>query len=258
MDKFVTITKPSVLADKQVKGKAGGSGKSFKYNPYPIPKSKERQVEAWRDQRRTEKILKPLQENKKQQSPAGSSKDIKKHLLNTLKDASNPITHSSAYSRAGHVDSCVTGHQRSDGGRPPAPVMKSRVKKLEEQRKEKGCDPNGVLAGVKIYVGGYLAGTTDIEIKRIVTLAGGKIMHTAGGATHILTSRGLSAGKTHKFLHNSNRNKVHVVNPAWVTDSIEIGKRKNERDYSVIANYTQRTLEDMGMPPASSSNTSSV
>jgi len=54
--------------------------------------------------------------------------------------------------------------------------MKSRVKKLEEQRNERGRDPNGALVGTKIYIGGYLAGTTDIEVKRIVTLAGGKIM----------------------------------------------------------------------------------
>jgi hypothetical protein len=31
----------------------------------------------------------------------------------------------------------------------------------------------GVLSGVRIYIGGYLAGTTDIEMKRIVSSAGG-------------------------------------------------------------------------------------
>jgi hypothetical protein len=54
--------------------------------------------------------------------------------------------------------------------------FKSRSKKLEEQRLEKGHDSNRVLEGIRIYVGGYMAGTTDIEMKRIVTLAGGKIM----------------------------------------------------------------------------------
>jgi hypothetical protein len=52
MDKFVTITKPSALA---IINKGDGSKRRFQYNPYPIPKAKERQVEGWRDKKRTEK-----------------------------------------------------------------------------------------------------------------------------------------------------------------------------------------------------------
>jgi len=33
-----------------------------------------------------------------------------------------------------------------------------------------------VLDGVRVYINGYLSDTTDIEMKRIVTQAGGKIM----------------------------------------------------------------------------------
>jgi hypothetical protein len=54
MDKFVTVTKPAGRAPSN-ESKGGAGKKQFKYNPYPIPKGKERQVEAWRDKKRTEK-----------------------------------------------------------------------------------------------------------------------------------------------------------------------------------------------------------
>ena len=50
--KFVKITKPAALANN---GKGDMNGRWFKYNTYPIPKAKERQIEVWRDKKRTEK-----------------------------------------------------------------------------------------------------------------------------------------------------------------------------------------------------------
>jgi len=44
-----------------------------------------------------------------------------------------------------------------------------RPVKQEESAKGKGS----VLSGVRVYINGYLAGTTDIEMKRIVAGAGG-------------------------------------------------------------------------------------
>ncbi|KAF8591433.1 hypothetical protein K439DRAFT_1644137 [Ramaria rubella] len=241
MEKYVTITKSAALADR---GKGGGTSKNrFKYNPFPIPKAKERQIEAWRDKKRTENILAPLHEDKKH--PSGS-KALTKHLLNTLHDESNPITHSNIGQRSDHVDSCATGHQRGDSRRSSS-YFTSRSKKLEEQRQDRGLDTNGILKGTRVYVGGYLASTTDIEIKRIVTLAGGKIIHTATGATHILTSQGLSGSKAHKHLHTASRTKAHVVTPEWVTDSIAAGKRKTERDYMVVKDSTVYELWELGV-----------
>ena len=52
MDKFVRITKPAALANN---GKGNTNRRWFKYNPYLIPKAKERQIEVWRDKKRTEK-----------------------------------------------------------------------------------------------------------------------------------------------------------------------------------------------------------
>ncbi|KAF8529058.1 hypothetical protein BU17DRAFT_37415 [Hysterangium stoloniferum] len=238
MDKFVTVTKTTALSVED-KGKGRGD-RQFKYNPYPIPKAKERQVEARRDKKRTEKILAPLREAKLITSTA----TLNKQLLNTLKDESNPITHSNIGQNSGHVDSCATGHQRSDGRRPTT-YSRSRSSKLDEQRVERGKDVNGVLSGTKIYVGGYLAGTTDIEMKRIVTLAGGKIVNTAAGATHIVTSQGMSGSKTHKHLHSNSRNKCHIVTPEWVSDSISLGKRKQEWDYRVIKDNTTYLLDSI-------------
>lgn len=111
-----------------------------------------------------------------------------------------------------------------------------------------------------------MTGTTDIKMKRIVIFAGGKVMrvirvrviykcedlqaiyyrHTAAEATHILTSQGLSGTKTHKHLHSSTLNKVHVVRPEWVLDSIATGKRKKEWDYTVIKDSTMCSLGELG------------
>jgi hypothetical protein len=53
MDKFVVITKPTALPIKTTG--EGHGGRKFKYNPYPVPKAKERQVEEWRNKKRTER-----------------------------------------------------------------------------------------------------------------------------------------------------------------------------------------------------------
>jgi len=69
------------------------------------------------------------------------------------------------------------------GGRHPSrrAYLDERSDKLGVQKHEnaqdlratKGDESDGVLSGVRVYIGGYLAGTTDIEMKRIVTGAGG-------------------------------------------------------------------------------------
>lgn len=55
--------------------------------------------------------------------------------------------------------------------------MASRSAKLRSQLPERLEGPEGnVLRGVRVYINGYLEDTTDIEMKRIVTLAGGQIL----------------------------------------------------------------------------------
>lgn len=70
----------------------------------------------------------------------------------------------------------ASGHQRSDGRANQSQYLKTRAKKLEEQLPDQSSESPGVLGGVRIYINGYLDGTTDIEMKRIVALAGGDIL----------------------------------------------------------------------------------
>jgi hypothetical protein len=54
--------------------------------------------------------------------------------------------------------------------------VEDRERKLADQR-EKCSDPRGlILRYARIYIDGYLEGKTDIEIKRLITLGGGRIM----------------------------------------------------------------------------------
>ena len=73
-----------------------------------------------------------------------------------------------------HICSAATGHQRSDGHGPRTPYVKARIRKLANQLPESSSH---VLHNVRIYINGYLDNTTDIEMKRIVTLAGGQVLY---------------------------------------------------------------------------------
>ncbi|KAM5540394.1 hypothetical protein V8D89_005852 [Ganoderma adspersum] len=244
MDRFVTVKKPTTAP---ISGKQDPTNKTdrqkFRYNPYGVSRSNERKFEDWKDKKRTEKILAPLVKEAQaaaQQKPSSSA--LTKHLLNTLKDESNPITHSNIYERSDFICSAATGHQRGDGRGPRRSYLEVRRDKLSRQLPETSTE---VLRNVRIYINGYLEDTTDIEMKRIVTIAGGQIMHTASGATHILTSQQLSGAKTHKFLTTKSKGVVQVVRPEWVTDSIKAGKRLSEREYTVIRDTNTCKITDM-------------
>ncbi|KAI0638060.1 hypothetical protein C8Q77DRAFT_1089092 [Trametes polyzona] len=241
MDKFVTVKKPSSVPQGKDEGSKTERQK-FRYNPYGVNPSKERKFEDWKDRKKTEKILAPLRKDAQGKT---SSSALTKHLLNTLGDESNPITNSDIYQRSDHICSAATGHQRSDGRGPQQPYVKARTRKLLDQLPEKPTEGVQVLRNVRVYINGYLENTTDIEMKRVVTLAGGQVLYTASGATHILTSQQLSGSKTQKLLTSKSKNIVHVVRPEWVTDSIDAGKRLSEREYSVIKNTNIAKITDM-------------
>ncbi|PIL37036.1 hypothetical protein GSI_00728 [Ganoderma sinense ZZ0214-1] len=248
MDKFVTVKKPTtarICGGKQDATNKTGRQK-FRYNPYGVSRSNERKFEDWKDKKRTEKILAPLKkEAQAEAQPKPSASALTKHLLNTLKEESNPITHSNIYERSDFVCSAATGHQRGDGRGPRRSYLEVRRDKLSRQLPETSTE---VLRNVRIYINGYLEGTTDIEMKRIVTIAGGQVMHTASGATHILTSQQLSGAKIHKFLTAKSKGLVHVVRPEWVTDSIKAGRRLSEREYAIIRDMSTCKITDMFCP----------
>jgi len=240
MDKWVTSTKPlpigRVTNDDKQKQRT-----KLRYNPYGVNKSNEKKFDAWKDKKKFEKILAPLQT--KLGKPSSSA--LTKRLLSTLSDESNPITHSDIYERSDHVVSLASGHQRSERrGGVNTGYLEDRNKKIADQH-EMPVSEAKLLDNVRVYINGYLSDTTDIEFKRIVCLAGGRIMHTTSGATHIVTSHeSLNASKTHKFLNTKSKHKVYVVKPEWVTESIKTGKRQSEREYAVIKDATAQNLFD--------------
>lgn len=67
------------------------------------------------------------------------------------------------------------GHERSERrGRRPE-YLEERKIKLDKQTSERGQDSR-VLDGTKVYINGYLNGTTDIEMKRILSLGGATVL----------------------------------------------------------------------------------
>ncbi|KIY74126.1 hypothetical protein CYLTODRAFT_364485 [Cylindrobasidium torrendii FP15055 ss-10] len=169
-------------------------------------------------------------------------------LLHNLSNEANPLTHSDLYERSDHAISTSTGHQVADGAGGSAPgYWEQRTRKLAVQREDAATDTHThevvpqVLRHTRIYINGYLDGTTDIEMKRIVTEAGGQILMTKSTATHILTSMPLNASKMQQSL--SAKKPAYVVTPEWVFDSIKAGKRKPERVYSIMKSKTSGTLD---------------
>ncbi|TFK75770.1 BRCT domain-containing protein [Pluteus cervinus] len=184
---------------------------------------------------------------------------LTKHVLSTLKDESNPITHSDIAERSDQVYSMTTGHQVAEGrGSRHAYISLDRKKRnvqiqanatsTRTSTQSEGTDdarkkPQPVLHNVCVYLNGYLENTTDIEMKRIITEAGGEILYTPSSAcTHIVTSQHLSGSKTHKILSSKPRNRVHVVKPEWILDSIKQGRKLSERNYVVIRDTTTKSL----------------
>ncbi|KAG8218627.1 hypothetical protein J3R82DRAFT_4291 [Butyriboletus roseoflavus] len=226
--------------------------------PYP-PRTK-----LDEDRQRWSKLLAPVSVDGKKPS----SSTITKHLLNTLSDNSNPVTHSNIYERSDTVVSATTGHQRGEGRTPHGvsdnAYFNDRSRKLSLQRRDEA--PKGVLSNVRIYIDGYLSGTTDIEMRRIIAQAGGTTLYVPNswlsypvkrcigpyrcfrlapsGATHIMTSQ-LNGSKTHRIRTTKSRNPVHVVKPEWVTDSIAAGRRLQEFHYTLIKSSSTRNLVDI-------------
>ncbi|KAI9512247.1 hypothetical protein F5148DRAFT_59582 [Russula earlei] len=167
-------------------------------------------------------------------SKACTQRTLTRHLLNTLTDESNPITHSDIGIRSDHVVSITKGHQRSDGRGQRQGYVRMRNQKLKQQRETVVL---GVLNNTRVYVNGYLRDTTDIEMKRIITEAGGQALQSASNATHIITSEHLSGAKAHKMFTTS---QVYIVRPEWVTDSIAAGRRLREEKYMLDVHVTRR------------------
>ena len=86
-----------------------------------------------------------------------------------------------------HVVSMAGGHQHSEEGRHRT-YNEERTRKLAEQvevaKTASGSGNRTLLQGVKVYINGFLAGTTDIEMKRIVAEAGGVVLCVSYGPSY--------------------------------------------------------------------------
>jgi hypothetical protein len=60
-----------------------------------------------------------------------------------------------------------------------------------------------------------------------------------------LTSEGLNGVETQKYLKSHSRDRVWIVEPEWVFDSIKKGKKLKEWDYQVIKDHTTGTLDEL-------------
>ncbi|KAJ7068415.1 hypothetical protein C8F01DRAFT_1118121 [Mycena amicta] len=172
---------------------------------------------------------------------------ITKFLLSTLQDEANPITHSDIADRSMPMFSTSTGHQVAEGIVNRRLYLTERTKKIKVQAKD-AAEPAQppVLVDVKCYINGYLEGTTDLEMKRIIISAGGTVLPVPNHATHIITSQPLSASKNHKILTAKIQSRVpFVVKPEWIIKSVEAGRRRPEREYSVIQNTGSKNLFTM-------------
>jgi len=257
MDKFLYRTKPGGARGAS-NSNIGEKRQAFRFNPFAPPigakTDKDRRREVAQSKARADKLLAPVRAaavgtnkavthvslNAPGPSSAPLQKPLRNHILHTLTSEKNPITHSSAYERCEPTSSVATGHQRAEGRRSQD-YFKSRNSKLRDQAKERGQE-NQVFASCVVYINGYMKGTTDLEVKRVVGLGGGRLRYVAGGdTTHVITSMPLSGSKTHKHL-NTNGRKVHIVTPDWIMDSVRLEKRQPEWKYNIVENKVQGSL----------------
>ncbi|KAJ3821687.1 hypothetical protein F5880DRAFT_1580283 [Lentinula raphanica] len=234
MEKYLIKAKQESQDDTQAGSKKVSPSTSARFKPYTTNRY-ERGIKK-------KSLLDLLPES---QTPPSSS-TVTKLLLNSLQEETNPITHSDLYERTEHVVSMASGHQVSESRRSHRLYHEARSSKLAMQKETTtAAEQPQILSNVKIYIDGLLNGITDIEMKRIITRAGGQILYSASGATHILTSQSLSGSKTHKILTKKMRIPVHVVKPEWVFDSIKAGKRRPERDYLILKDGSTMDIAKM-------------
>ncbi|KAJ3548470.1 hypothetical protein NMY22_g1255 [Coprinellus aureogranulatus] len=108
-----------------------------------------------------------------------SKASLAKILLESLGDETNPITHSDLADRSDKVLSTSTGHQMTEDTMSRKRYFKERSEALHNQQKPSApsaAPTAGIFRNTRIYINGYLEGTTDIEIKRLVIEGGGKVL----------------------------------------------------------------------------------
>ncbi|THV08396.1 hypothetical protein K435DRAFT_771909 [Dendrothele bispora CBS 962.96] len=167
MERYFSATKPRAIRDESKPSKSTGAISSTRYRPYNKARGE--------DERKKKKpsLLDLLPDD--EQTPSRST--LNKLLLNTLTHEANPITHSDIGQRSDHVVSMASGHQVSEGGsRNQQQYFEHRNEKLAQQQEGPSAEVPQVMRNVKVYIDGFLSNTTDIEMKRVVSRAGGQVL----------------------------------------------------------------------------------
>ncbi|CAK9784034.1 hypothetical protein CC85DRAFT_281941 [Cutaneotrichosporon oleaginosum] len=193
---------------------------------------------------------------------------VTERMLNTLDSAKNPITHSDAFARTAHVQSCSTGHQQRGADRgfwasarseglSTAGVSESatywsvRTAKVEAQGRAK---TNSILAGCTIAINGHTGPVSNLQLQNLITSNGGRFApHQHSGCTHVVAER-LAGGKTQKIINGAGgrgaSRRAKIVKVQWVLDSVAAGKRLSEAGYMVISDPSQNSLfTTLGVKP---------
>ncbi|GAA5859471.1 hypothetical protein JCM1840_004630 [Sporobolomyces johnsonii] len=210
-----------------------------------------------------------LKSTKQRSALEGGVREANKPILKTLGKEDNPITHSDAYSRALHVQSCASGHQ--SGGGPSRKWALHRNAKLRIQAAEKQSD---TLKGVVAYISGYTGNEiTNQGLKACVERQGGRVVTVASArCTHVFITSNLSGSKAQKYLEARKKCGYRLVLPGWATECERRGKRvceaafaapvKNELQESAYTIFgkstTTSTSTSYAVPSTSTSCASSL
>jgi hypothetical protein len=109
-----------------------------------------------------------------------SPSDLTKKLLGSLTDPTNPITHSNIVERTEFYVPFATGHQVAEQPNGRRSYVAHREDKLhiqQENTQVTSGQSSNILKGVKVFISGYLASTTDTEVKRLVMQSGGRVVY---------------------------------------------------------------------------------
>ncbi|GAA5903503.1 hypothetical protein JCM5296_006842 [Sporobolomyces johnsonii] len=181
-----------------------------------------------------------LKSTKQRSALEGGVREANKPILKTLGREDNPITHSDAYSRALHVQSCASGHQ--SGGGPSRKWALHRNAKLRIQAAEKQSD---TLKGVVAYISGYTGNEiTNQGLKACVERQGGRVVTVASArCTHVFITSNLSGSKAQKYLEARKKCGYRLVLPGWATECERRGKRVCEAAFAApVKNEVSRRL----------------
>lgn len=106
--------------------------------------------------------------------------DLTNKLLGSLTDPTNPITHSNIIERTEFYVPFATGHQvaeQPNGRRLHVAHREDKLHIQQENAQGTSGQSSNILKGVKVFINGYLASTTDTEVKRLVVQSGGRVVY---------------------------------------------------------------------------------